>query len=63
MLGSFGDLIGDRAARGPEQDQLLRVEVDHVEERLQADSRIALKHKNKIKMKGFLNFNCYKPQI
>ena len=40
--GSFGDLVGDRAASGAKEDQLLRVQVDHVEEGLQAHSGVTL---------------------
>jgi len=43
VLGGLGNLIGDWAASGSEQNELLRVEVDHVEEGFEADTRIALK--------------------
>lgn len=39
----LGDLVGDGAAGGAEEDQLLGVEVDHIEEGFEANAWIALK--------------------
>ena len=43
VLGRLGDDIRDLTARGPQQEHLHRVQVEHVEERLQTHARIALK--------------------
>jgi hypothetical protein len=39
----LGDLVGDGTAGCTKEDQLLRIEVDHVKKGLEADAGIALK--------------------
>lgn len=46
VLGRLGDGVGDVRARGPEQHQLVRPAVHHVEERLHAHCCVALRTGN-----------------
>jgi hypothetical protein len=42
VAGRLHNLVGDVAAGAPEEDDLFRTPVDHVEERLQSHARVAL---------------------
>jgi hypothetical protein len=48
VAGSLDYLVGDIAACSPEENDLTRPPVHHVEERLEADSRVTLQQRSEV---------------
>ncbi len=48
MAGSLDYLVGDIAACSPEENDLARPPMHHVEQRLEADSRITLQQRTEV---------------